>query len=62
MAEGQALGPGTGRLSVDVRLFAAERDRQVVTGVLLAVTGSAAGITAVLPAGVGGPKIAPDVT
>jgi ubiquinone biosynthesis protein len=50
-----------------VRLFADERDRQVVTGltnqVLLTFLGAARGITAALLLGIsGGPKIAPEVS
>jgi ubiquinone biosynthesis protein len=56
-----------GRLSVNVRLFADEQDRAVVTGMphelLLAFTGTAAGIMAVLLlASTSGPRIAPEVT
>lgn len=56
-----------GRLSVNVRLLADERDRGVLTGMLnellLAMTGTAAGIMAVLLlASTGGPRVAPDVT
>jgi ubiquinone biosynthesis protein len=56
-----------GRLGVNVRLFADERDRQVVTGltnqVLLTFLGAACGITAALLLGIsGGPKIAPEVS
>jgi ubiquinone biosynthesis protein len=56
-----------GRLSVNVRLFADERDRSVVTGmlheVLLAFTGAATGLMAVLLlASTGGPRVLPDLT
>lgn len=56
-----------GRLSVNVRLFADERDRAVVTGMLhellLAFTGTATGVMAVLLlASTSGPKIVPDLT
>jgi ubiquinone biosynthesis protein len=56
-----------GRLGVNVRLFADERDRRVVTGltnqVLLAFLGTACGITAALLLGVSaGPKVAPEVS
>ncbi|OLF15173.1 ABC1 kinase family protein [Actinophytocola xanthii] len=56
-----------GRLSINVRLFADERDRHVLTGMLhemlLAMTGMAAGVMAVLLlASDGGPKITPAVT
>jgi len=56
-----------GRLSVNVRLFADDRDRTVVTGMLhellLAFTGTATGIMAVLLlASTGGPKVSPDLT
>ncbi len=56
-----------GRLSVNVRLFADERDRLVITRMLhellLAMTGTAAGLMAVLLlASTGGPHVAPDVT
>jgi ubiquinone biosynthesis protein len=56
-----------GRLSVNVRLFADERDRAVVTGllheVLLAFTGAATGVMAVLLlASTGGPKVGPELT
>ncbi len=56
-----------GRLSVNVRLFADERDRAVVTGMLhellLAFTGAATGIMAVLLlASTSGPRIATDLT
>jgi len=47
-----------GRLSVQVRLFADERDRRYVTGlphqVLLTILAATAGIMAVLPLGTGG--------
>jgi ubiquinone biosynthesis protein len=56
-----------GRLSVNVRLFADERDRRVVTGlthlVLLAFLGAASGIAAALLLGASsGPKVASDVS
>lgn len=56
-----------GRLWVNVRLFADERDRAVVTGMLhellLAFTGTATGLMAVLLlASTGGPRVAADVT
>jgi ubiquinone biosynthesis protein len=56
-----------GRLSVNVRLFADERDRAVVTGMLhellLALTGAATGLMAVLLlASTSGPRIVPDLT
>ncbi|HWM01224.1 MAG TPA: AarF/UbiB family protein [Actinophytocola sp.] len=56
-----------GRLSVNIRLFADERDRAVLTGMLheflLALTGTATGIMAVLLlAGTSGPRILPDLT
>jgi ubiquinone biosynthesis protein len=56
-----------GRLSVNVRLFADERDRAVMTGMLhellLAFTGTATGLMAVLLlAATGGPRVAPEVT
>jgi ubiquinone biosynthesis protein len=56
-----------GRLSLNVRLFADERDRRVVTGLtnqfLLAFLGAASGIVAALLIGVpSGPKIAPTVS
>jgi ubiquinone biosynthesis protein len=56
-----------GRLSVNVRLFADERDRRVVTGLtnqfLLAFLGAASGIAAALLLGAsGGPKVASDVS
>ena len=56
-----------GRLSVNVRLFSDERDRDVVTGlvheVLLAFVGAATGLMAVLLlTGSGGPRIAADLT
>jgi ubiquinone biosynthesis protein len=56
-----------GRLSLNVRLFADERDRRVVTGLaqqfLLTVLGAASGIAAALLIGVpGGPKITSDVS
>ena len=56
-----------GRLSVNVRLFADERDRRVVTGLthqfLLAFLGAATGIAAALLLGAsGGPKVATNVS
>src|SRR5215469_707833 len=56
-----------GRLSLNVRLFADERDRQVITGltqqVLLTVLAAASGIAAALLLGVAsGPKITPNVS
>ena len=56
-----------GRLSLNVRLFADERDRRVVTGLtnqfLLAFLGAASGIVAALLLGApGGPKVAPTVS
>jgi ubiquinone biosynthesis protein len=56
-----------GRLSLNVRLFADERDRQVVTGLthqfLLTFLGAASGIVAALLLGAsGGPKITPAVS
>jgi ubiquinone biosynthesis protein len=56
-----------GRLSLNVRLFADERDRRVVTGLtnqfLLTVLGAACGIIAALLIGApGGPKVAPTVS
>ncbi|OLF09119.1 ubiquinone biosynthesis protein UbiB [Actinophytocola xinjiangensis] len=56
-----------GRLSVNIRLFADERDRNVVTGLLhellLAFTGTATGLMAVLLlASESGPKVTDDVT
>jgi ubiquinone biosynthesis protein len=56
-----------GRLSVNIRLFADERDRAVVTGmlheVLLALTGTATGIMSVLLlASTGGPRVGPELT
>ena len=56
-----------GRLSVNVRLFADERDRRVITGLthlfLLTLLGAATGIGAILLVGApGGPKIAPTVS
>ena len=54
-----------GRLSLNVRLFADERDRRVVTGLthqfLLALLGAASGIVAAILLGTpGGPQITPD--
>jgi ubiquinone biosynthesis protein len=56
-----------GRLSVNVRLFSDERDRDVVTGlvheVLLAFVGAATGLMAVfLLTGSGGPRLAAELT
>jgi ubiquinone biosynthesis protein len=56
-----------GRLSVNVRLFADERDRQVVTAivhqVLLAFIGAATGVMSVLLLGTtGGPRLVADIT
>ncbi len=56
-----------GRLSVNIRLFADERDRAVVTGMLhemlLALTGTATGVMAVLLlASTGGPRVGPELT
>jgi ubiquinone biosynthesis protein len=56
-----------GRLSVNVRLFADERDRRVVTALtnqfLLALLGTASGIVAALMlAAPGGPKVAQSVS
>src|SRR5258708_33020572 len=56
-----------GRLSLNVRLFADERDRRVVTGLtnqfLLTFLGAASGIAAALLLGTtSGPKITSDVT
>ena len=56
-----------GRLGLNVRLFADERDRRVVTGLtnqfLLAFLGTASGIVAALLLGApGGPKVAPTVS
>ena len=56
-----------GRLGINVRLFADERDRRVVTGLthqfLLAFLGATTGIVAALLVGApGGPKIAPTVS
>src|SRR5215467_2360903 len=56
-----------GRLSLNVRLFADERDRRVITGlthqVLLTVLAAASGVTAALLLGVtSGPKISPSVS
>ena len=56
-----------GRLSVNVRLLADERDRRVVTGLtnqfLLALVGAASGIVAALMLGIpGGPKISATVS
>jgi len=56
-----------GRLSLNVRLFADDRDRRVVTGLtyqfLLAFLGAACGLVAALLLGVpGGPKVTPTVS
>ncbi len=56
-----------GRLGLNVRLFADERDRRVVTGLthqfLLTFLGAASGIVAALLLGApGGPKVAPTVS
>ena len=56
-----------GRLSLNVRLFADERDRRVVTGLshqfLLTFLGAASGIAAALLLGVtSGPEITPNVS
>jgi ubiquinone biosynthesis protein len=56
-----------GRLSLNVRLFADERDRRVVAGLtsqfLLTVLGAATGIVAALLIGApGGPKVSPTVS
>jgi ubiquinone biosynthesis protein len=56
-----------GRLSLNVRLFADERDRRVVTGLthqfLLTILGAASGIVAALLLSTpGGPKITPTVS
>jgi ubiquinone biosynthesis protein len=56
-----------GRLGLNVRLFADERDRRVVTGLthqfLLAILGAASGVVAALLLGAaGGPKITPNVS
>jgi ubiquinone biosynthesis protein len=56
-----------GRLGLNVRLFADERDRRVITGLthqsLLAILGAASGIVAALLLGAaGGPKITPSVS
>ena len=56
-----------GRLSLNVRLFADERDRRVVTGlthqVLLTVLAAASGIAAALLLGItSGPKITPNIS
>jgi ubiquinone biosynthesis protein len=56
-----------GRLSLNVRLFADERDRRVVTGLthqfLLTILGAASGIVAaLLLSTLGGPKITPTVS
>lgn len=58
---------GEGRLSLNVRLFADERDRRVVTGLthqfLLTLLGAASGIVAALLLSTpGGPKITPTVS
>ena len=56
-----------GRLSLNVRLFADERDRRVVTGLthqfLLALLGAASGIVAAILLGTpGGPQITPTIS
>ena len=56
-----------GRLSLNVRLFADERDRRVVTGLthqfLLAFLGAASGIVAAILLGTpGGPQVSPTVS
>jgi ubiquinone biosynthesis protein len=56
-----------GRLSLNVRLFADERDRRVVTGLthqfLLALLGAASGVVAAILLGTpGGPQITPTVS
>jgi ubiquinone biosynthesis protein len=56
-----------GRLSLNVRLFADERDRRVITGLthqfLLTFLGAASGVVAALLLGIpGGPKITSDVS
>ena len=56
-----------GRLSLNVRLFADERDRRVVTGLthqfLLALLGAAAGVVAAILLGTpGGPQITPTMS
>lgn len=56
-----------GRLSVNVRLFADERDRSIISGwlheVLLALTGAATGLMAVLLlASTSGPQVLPSLT
>jgi ubiquinone biosynthesis protein len=56
-----------GRLSVNVRLFADERDRRYATGlvhqILLTVLGATTGIMAVMLLGVGGgPSVMPTVS
>jgi len=56
-----------GRLSLNVRLFADERDRRVITGltyqVLLTVLAAASGIAAALLLGItSGPKITPNIS
>lgn len=57
----------SGRLSMNVRLFAEERDRRYVTGILhqalLTILAATSGIMAALLLGTpGGPRVAPDVT
>ncbi|MEC3976636.1 ABC1 kinase family protein [Amycolatopsis sp. H20-H5] len=56
-----------GRLSVNIRLFSDERDRDVVTGliheILLAFVGGASGLmAAMLLSSSGGPRLLPDLT
>ena len=56
-----------GRLSLNVRLFADERDRRVVTGLthqfLLALLGAASGVVAAILLGTsGGPQISPTIS
>ncbi|TDD54672.1 AarF/ABC1/UbiB kinase family protein [Kribbella antibiotica] len=62
-----AAAAESGRLGLNVRLLADERDRQHLTGllhqVLLAVLGATAGLMAVLLLGIdGGPKVSPNIT
>ena len=57
----------SGRLSMNVRLFAEERDRRYVTGILhqalLTILAATSGIMAALLLGTpGGPRVAPDVS
>jgi ubiquinone biosynthesis protein len=56
-----------GRLGVNVRLFADERDRRVITGLvhqsLLTILGAVTGVVAALLLGThGGPQVAPTIT